>query len=216
MEGAHDLGGIGGFGAVRTADGDLTHHDGWELRAQALTLAACRGSRPWVERLDPATYLTTSYYARWLLAAEMYLGIHGHLEPGALAGWRARIEEGEQPPRVERPDLVAKQQRGMLVPQPMAPAVDPRFAVGDRVVPRRVYDPDNHHRIPRYVRGVPGMIEAVCGNDRLAGYRGYDIIEPVYTVRFESVDVWGERADEPPFAIHVDMWQSYLDHPGSP
>lgn len=216
MEGAHDLGGIGGFGAVRTVDGDLTHHDDWELRAQALTMATCRGSRPWIERLDPATYLTTPYYARWLLAAEMYVDIHDTLKPGALDGWRARIKAGEAAPRVERADLVANLQRGMFVPSPMTPAVDPRFALGDGVVPKRVYDHDNHHRIPRYVRGVPGVIEAVCGNDRLAGYRGYDVIEPVYTVRFESLDVWGERADEPSFAIHVDMWQSYLDPLESP
>ena len=216
MEGAHDLGGIGGFGAVRTADGHLTHHEDWELRAQALTMATCRGSRPWIERLDPATYLTTPYYARWLLAAEMFVNVNETLEPGALATWQTRIENGEEPPRVENPDLVARQQRGMLVPGPMAPAVDPRFAVGDHVIPKRVYDPDNHHRIPRYVRGVRGVIEAVCGTDRLAGYRGYDVIEPVYTVRFESLDMWGERGDEPPFAIHVDMWQSYLDPLESP
>ncbi len=211
MEGAHDLGGVGGFGAVRTADGDLTHHHEWELRAQALTMATCRGSRPWIERLDPATYLTTPYYARWLLAAELFVAANSTLDPAVLGDWRTRIENGERAPRVERADLVAKQERGMFVPHPMDPAGDPRFAVGDRVAPRRIYEPDRHHRIPRYVRGVPGTVEAICGEDRLAGYRGYDLIEPVYTVRFESADVWGDRADEPPFALHVDLWESYLE-----
>jgi nitrile hydratase subunit beta len=214
MEGAHDLGGVGGFGAVRTPDGELTRHEAWELRAQNLASSTCRGSRPWIERLDPSTYLNTPYYARCLLACEMYVAANGVLDPGVLADWRERIERGETPPRVERPDLVAQQERRMLVPEPMTPTVDHRFACGDQVVPRRIYDPVNHHRIPRYVRGVPGVVETVCGEERLAGWRGYDIIEPIYTVRFESTDVWGERSDEPAFAVFVDLWESYLEPVG--
>ena len=71
MEGAHDLGGLDGFGPVATDDGDRTHHEPWELRAQGVALFGLRGGmRQWIERLDPASYLTSPYYARWLLAAE--------------------------------------------------------------------------------------------------------------------------------------------------
>ena len=59
-------------GPVVTEDGELTHHEPWELRAQGVALFAVRGGmRPWIERLDPATYLTSPYYVRWLRAAEL-------------------------------------------------------------------------------------------------------------------------------------------------
>ena len=70
--------------------------------------------------------------------------------------------------------------------------------------------PDRHHRVPRYVRGVTGTIDAICGSEHIAGQRSNEI-EPQYTVRFASGDVWGERHDEAPFAIFVDLWQSYLE-----
>ena len=30
--------------------------------------------------------------------------------------------------------------------------------------------------------------------------------EPTYSVRFESLEVWGEPGDP----VHVDLWESYL------
>jgi nitrile hydratase len=209
VEGAHDLGGIGGFGPVRTADGELTHHEPWELRAQVLAFAACRGARPWIEGLDPATYLTTTYYGRWLLAAERAAVSKAIVSSDVLADWQRRVGSGEATPVIRDDALRARQEQAMLVPVPMTPALDPSFALGDTVRVKRIYEPDRVHRIPRYVRGVLGTIETICGEDHLAGYRDYDV-EPFYTVRFNSGDVWGERDDETPFVIHVDLWQSYL------
>ena len=210
MEGAHDLGGVGGFGSVCTADGELTHHESWELRAQMLALAACRGARPWIEGLDPATYLTTSYYGRWLLAGERAAVANGIVSSDLLADWRRRVGDGEAIPVVHDEALRSEGEQAMLVPAPKSPAQDPSFALGDFVRVKRVYEPNRHHRIPRYVRGVLGTIEAICGADHIAGLRGNDI-EPFYTVRFSSGDVWGQRDDEAPFVIHVDLWQSYLE-----
>lgn len=210
MEGAHDLGGIGGFGSVRSDDGELTHHEPWELRAQMLALVACRGARPWIERLDPPTYLTTSYYGRWLLAAEQGAIANEIVSSEALGAWQQRMRAGESPPVVHNEQLRAKEQRAMTTPSPMARARHPRFAVGDAVRVKRIYEPDRHHRVPRYVRGVAGTIETTCGEEHVAGYRSNEV-EPLYTVRFSSADVWGERGDEAPFVIHVDLWQSYLE-----
>ncbi len=210
MEGAHDLGGIGGFGAVRTDDGELTHHEPWELRAQMLAIATCRGARPWIERIDPATYLTTSYYGRWLLAAESAAVDKEIVSSDTLADWQRRVRNGEPIPVTRDDALRAGTDEAMSTPSPMAAAHDPRFALGDAVRVKRIYDPDRHHRIPRYVRGVAGTIEAICGDEHIAGHRSNEV-EPQYTVRFASVDVWGERHDEPPFVIHVDLWQSYLE-----
>jgi nitrile hydratase len=74
----------------------------------------------------------------------------------------------------------------------------------------RIYEPDKHHRVPRYVRGVVGTIDAVCGQHHVSGLPDQPI-EPLYTVRFSSTDVWGPSSTEPPFAVFVDLWQSRLE-----
>lgn len=210
MEGAHDLGGVSGFGAVRTSRSDDTHDEGWELRAQLLALMACRGARAWIERIDTPTYLTSSYYERWLLGAELGAVANQFVTSVELVEWRRRIEHGELPERVEVESLRARVEQFMTTAAPMPPATTPIFAACDLVRVRRVYLPDVHHRIPRYVRGVVGTVETVCGDERVAGHRDNDF-EPLYTVRFSSVDVWGESTSEPPFSLHVDLWQSYLE-----
>jgi nitrile hydratase len=210
VEGAHDLGGIGGFGSVRTADGELTHHEPWELRAQMLALAACRGARPWIEGLDPATYLTTTYYGRWLLAGERAAVANGIFSSDVLADWQRRVGNGEEIPVIHDDALRSRLEQAMLVPAPQAPARDPSFSLGDTVRVKRIYEPERHHRIPRYVRGVLGTIETICGENHIAGYDSHEV-EPFYTVRFNSGDVWGQRGDEAAFVIHVDLWQSYLE-----
>ena len=210
MEGAHDLGGIGGFGNVRTADGELTHHEPWELRAQWLAIIACQGARPWIERIDPPTYLTTSYYGRWLLAGEHASVAREIVSSDELEAWQRRMRAGESPPVVLDETLRSGHERALTTPSPMGPARQPRFSVGESVRVRRIYEPDLHHRIPRYVRGVVGTIEAICGEAHLAAH-GSNEIEPFFTVRFSSLDVWGTRRDEAPFVIHVDLWQSYLE-----
>jgi hypothetical protein len=85
-----------------------------------------------------------------------------------------------------------------------------RFAPHDAVIVQRMR-PDHHNRCPRYVRGARGTIDVVCGEDRVPGSaRDSTAVEPVYTVRFDSRDVWGDT-DEPPFAVFVDLWESYLE-----
>jgi nitrile hydratase len=79
-DGAHDLGGQAGHGAIaREADGAPFHHE-WELRVFALnrTLLAARvynldEFRYAQERLPRETYQRASYYERWLLAIERLL-----------------------------------------------------------------------------------------------------------------------------------------------
>src|SRR5919201_2424524 len=80
MNGAHDLGGMHGFGPVEIErDEPVFHHD-WERRAFALTLAAgylgrwnIDQSRHAREQMHPAEYLAATYYERWLFGLEKLL-----------------------------------------------------------------------------------------------------------------------------------------------
>src|SRR5919201_2400649 len=80
MNGAHDLGGMHGFGPVEIErDEPVFHHD-WERRAFALTLATgyfgrwnIDQSRHAREQMHPAAYLATTYYEHWLFGLERLL-----------------------------------------------------------------------------------------------------------------------------------------------
>ena len=100
MNGAQDLGGMHGFGPVeREEDEPVFHHD-WEKRAFGIEFFT--GSRIGttgdegrhaIERLAPATYLTASYYEKWMLALEMLLEEHGVLTRQEIARRMAELAE---------------------------------------------------------------------------------------------------------------------------
>jgi nitrile hydratase len=203
-----------GFGPVRTPDGDRSHTEPWELRAQMLGLLSGAVRRPWIEGLDPATYLSSSYYVRWLLAAEAALLAQGRLDAADLHRWRATFEDDpEAVPPVRSDPAVVQLIRTGTGPHVHGEVTAAAFAVGDRVRVRRMH-PVGHHRCPRYLRGAAGEVERVCGTDPVPGL-GVDeeVSEPVYTVRFSSIDLFGDRTDdgEPPYVLLIDLWERYLE-----
>jgi nitrile hydratase subunit beta len=215
MDGIHDMGGMHGFGDVVVPDADDVFHADWEPRVFALNMVTGyeglrRGSgRVKREQMEPAHYLDAGYYERWLWSTEQGLLDAGTIAPGEVEDWMERLRAGESPPSREDPALVARTLEGLeggeRLPAPSAPA----FAVGDRVRARRMH-PAGHTRLPRYLRGVAGVIDAVGVEDRLPDTPGAHPVEPVYTVRFASRDVFGDL-DEPSYAIVADLWQSYLE-----
>src|SRR3954467_11968834 len=73
MNGAHDMGGMHGFGPVRAEPNEPVFHADWERRAFALTIAmGATGewnldeSRFAREDRPPADYLGRTYYEIWL------------------------------------------------------------------------------------------------------------------------------------------------------
>jgi nitrile hydratase len=91
-------------------------------------------------------------------------------------------------------------------------AVTPRFKLGDRVVARNM-NPIGHTRLPRYVRGKHGVIHHDHGlfvfPDTSAHGEG-DKPQHVYSVRFESRELWGAIAD-PRASLYIDLWEDYLE-----
>jgi nitrile hydratase len=204
-----------GFGPVRTPDGDLAYHEAWEPRAQfvgIMSKASGGSMRRRIEALTPAEYLASSYYVRWLAAAEnLHLSV-GAVSADDLRRWYEHFEANPDavPPRRDDPRLAALVVSRLSGGQPLPMPAAYRFRPGEAVVVQRMR-PDHHNRCPRYVRGAPGTIDALCGEDRVPGTDSTTgPVEPVYTVRFDSRDVWGNTT-EPPFAVFVDLWESYLE-----
>lgn len=207
MNGPQDLGGAQGFGPLPLETHEPHFHAPWERRAFALTLAMgatgqwnldqARAAR---ESLPPALYLSSGYYQIWFEALERLLEVRG----------LNRVDATGRPERVlKAADVPAVLARGGPTERP--PKAPARFAAGDPVCTRLMH-PAGHTRLPRYIRGRPGRIEALRGvhvyPDTHAAGQGE---QPcwLYTVRFEARDLWGP--DTTASSVYVDCWEPYLE-----
>ena len=91
---------------------------------------------------------------------------------------------------------------------------EPLFRVGDRVR-ARAGDPPHHTRLPRYARGQVGEVVEIQGtwpraDDRARGL-AEPAVEPVYTVRFPAVALWGAPGGH---WVQLELWESYLEEVG--
>lgn len=217
MNGAQDLGGQMGFGPVVAEENEPLFHAPWERRAFALTLAM-GGTGEWNidlsrfarESLPPVEYLSKSYYEIWLAGLEKLVTQRGLVSADELAAGR-KLRDGRPVKRVLQADQVAAAMaRGGPADRPApAPAA---FAPGERIV-AKVMHPEGHTRLPRYVRGRPGVIERVHGchvfPDSNAAGKGEDP-RWLYSVAFKGQDIWGADSD-PGLTLRLDLWEPYLE-----
>jgi nitrile hydratase subunit beta len=163
-----------------------------------------------LERLDRTDYLDDGYFGRWLNAAELVLTDSAALAPQAVEA-RARNLGGQHvveppPSQLVRPDYKPTAEGSLRV-------VDaaPAFAIGERVRAKNM-SRSGHSRLPRYVRGHTGVVEVVQPPsvlpDTNAHFEGENP-QYVYTVRFDSRELWGAEAE--PFALTIEMFESYLE-----
>jgi nitrile hydratase beta subunit len=207
MDGAHDLGGMEGFGAVERRRLEPVFGEDWERRVFRARLAARAALRPAggafrhsIERMDPAHYLSSSYYEHWLTGVATLLvesGVVSHEELAHRAGGRFPLS---------RPD------RGAPPGEAGRNRTEPRFGVGDGVRVRE-WHPFGHTRAPRYVQGKRGVVVRVDPPANLPdveAHGGERVLDPTYAVRFSSRELWGEGGAENE-TVNVDLWDRYLE-----
>ena len=218
MDGIHDMGGMHGFGPIIREENEPLFHHEWEKRVLAMGVAipvpVPGGSRNNIENMDPAHYLSSSYYEKWL-----HSRIRGLIDAGAMTSdeLETRVALFREKPDAEtpvhpNPDAVrakfARRRPAASAPPPVD--IRPQFQVGDPVRARNIH-PEGHTRLPRYVRGKTGTITRFYGIHNLqdaelpAGCVRRE--QPLYAVRFESRELWGESAED---AVYLDMWEGYL------
>ena len=217
MNGAHDMGGMHGFGPVVPEPDEPPFHAPWEKRAFALTLAMGMPggwnldmSRFARESLPPAEYLRKSYYEIWMAGLQKLMLQRGLISAGEIEGGHAQGTAKPVARVLSAADVANVLYRGGPTSRETAAAA--RFAAGDRVRMKNIH-PQTHTRLPRYVRGHVGRIDLVHGAhvfpDTHATGKGEDP-QWLYTVRFESRELWGEGAD-PTVSVSVDAWEPYLE-----
>lgn len=147
---------------------------------------------------------------RWLRAAEDGALASGIVSAEDLARWCSRFDDDldARPPLLHDERRRARVDRWMTTTSPLPPAGAHRFRVGARVTVKRWHDAEHHHRCPRYVRGVDGVVETAWGDEPVPGDEARSA--PTYTVSFASTDLWGDGG-EAAFTVSVDLCEEYLE-----
>jgi nitrile hydratase len=217
MNGAHDMGGMMGFGPVRPEKDEPVFHTPWEGRAFALTIAmgAAGGwnidqGRAARESLHPAEYLAKTYYEIWIAGLEKLMLARGLVTPEEIVAAKVLLA----PKAVHRVLTAEKVAPALAAGGPTErPAKTPqRFQVGGRVRARNIH-PAAHTRLPRYVRGHVGWVTHAHGAHVLPDSSAAGLGEDpqwLYTVRLKAQELWGEAADRTA-SVSVDAWECYLE-----
>jgi nitrile hydratase subunit beta len=217
MNGAHDMGGMHGFGPVVAEPNEPVFHAEWEKRAFALTLATNISARWNIdlvrlvrENRHPAEYLSMSYYQIWFAALEAMSKERALVTEDEIVAGHA-FEKGKLALRVLSSDGALKMlRRGGSTERDSSNSA--RFSPGDRVRARNI-NPLSHTRLPRYVRGHVGTIARVVGfhvyPDSNATGAGENP-QWVYSVRFAGAELWGQDTDRS-ISVYVDAWKPYLE-----
>jgi nitrile hydratase len=220
MNGAHDLGGMHGFGPVNPEPEteEPVFHAGWEKRVFGLNLAAgflgrwnIDQSRHARERQHPVDYLRHTYYENWLAGLEKLLVEANLVSPEELATGKAAgsADEAIRQRVLKAEDVAEAIARGGPVVMPLN--TPPRFKPGEsvRAVNRH---PAGHTRQPRYVRGRVGVIHEHHGAHVFPDRNAEGSKEGVhlYSVRFTAEALWG-RSAAGRNAVYADMWEHYLE-----
>lgn len=217
MNGAHDMGGVHGFGPVRPEPNEPTFHADWERRAFALTLAMgatgewnLDASRCARENRPPADYLAKSYYELWTAGLIDLMIARGLLTRDEIAAGRALGPGQRLATIVTAREIGQGLMRGAPTGRPAATPA--RFNTGDRVRAKNMH-PTSHTRLPRYVRGHPGVVERVRGCHVYPDSHatsGDENPQWLYTVRFDARELWGSDADAN-LTVSVDAFEPYLE-----
>jgi nitrile hydratase beta subunit len=221
MNGAHDLGGMHGFGPVEIEPNEPVFHHEWERRTFALNLAAgflgkwnIDQSRFAREQMPPAEYLATSYYEHWLFGLQKLLsdlGLVSHAERAA----REKDPAAPAAPVAGARVLAARDVEKALRTSRTSKAdenVTPRYKVDDRVVTKNI-NPLGHTRLPRYARGKRGVVTLDHGVWVFPDTAGNGLgrsPQHCYSVRFEARELWGDAATSRD-AIYLDLWDDHLE-----
>jgi nitrile hydratase beta subunit len=207
VDGMHDMGGRQGFGPVVMEPNEPGgYHARWEAATRLLFRVILPQHLPnrrdgalrhAIERMDPALYLDTSYYGRWVTAAAT-----AAVEAGIVT--QAELEE-----RAGGPFPLSRPVTAESITDP--PAGRSRFTVGDRVRIQS-WHPRGHTRCPWYIRGHVGTVTRCDGPFSLPDVEAHSekiVDEATYSVRFEAEDLWHDG--QPGVTVNVDLWDSYME-----
>jgi len=216
MNGIHDMGGMQDMGPIEVEKNEPVFHAPWEARVYAMNRAVgatgklkMTTTRPPIESLTAIEYLRMSYYEKWLYSLVERMVASGLVTRAELETGRQAEGGAKSTPAVLAADVPAFMRR---IPPRRSEKIAGRFGIGDHVRARNI-NPVTHTRLPRYVRGKPGIIEhdrGVAAFPDTSVYGQGDKPQHVYSVRFAARDLWGAAAMAQD-AVYIELWEDYLE-----
>ena len=217
MNGAHDMGGMHGFGPVVHESNEPVFHHNWERRTFGVSqaLGAARQwsldmSRAESESHSPTVYLAMQYYELWLDRAEVLTQRHGLITAEELRTGKPRTPKKEVAGKLAPQDVAAVHSTSTSYERETdRPAA---YAVGDTVRFRNNH-PRTHTRLPRYARGRTGTIAQIHGCHVFPDTNAVGLGECphwLYSVAVPARELWGDEAD-PRSVVYLDAWEPYLE-----
>jgi nitrile hydratase beta subunit len=225
LNGPHDLGGRHGFGPIAPEPDEPVFHADWERRmfgiAYCILASGCHAldvSRYAGEHMPPAHYLGSSYYEHWLFNYQRTLNARGICTHEEVEQRIAELAAGgvDPAPADDAPSDLARRVIEALKtgrPHDLPADTPPAFHAGDLVRARNL-NTKEHLRMPAYVKGRAGRVEAYYGNFEHPGARAAERPDPgdhLYRVAFSAAELWGDVPERPDDIVCLDLIESYLE-----
>jgi len=239
MDSVHDIGGTDNVGSIDTSPENSKSFDldtKWEELVFPL-LPALYGQKVFnfntnrytiEDAMDPVYYLEAPYYEHWLAGIEAMLAEQGII---TKEEYQDRIDKVKQ---TEDPDDLMTEYNNEEITEAAIDVIengtserwrqetdpdDTAFEIGDEVRVKNIH-PTGHTRCPEYIRNVEGVIDEIMGTQTLPdkrahvdGFGEYTTPEPVYHVKFNNEDIWGEDYEhfEGNETTYISLYESYLE-----
>lgn len=171
--------------------------------------------RKGAESMHPFEYFKYRYYEKWLGGISGFFVGAGYITEEEL---EAKSKEYLASPDAPLPtggetgidEQVIKYLRVGDSPKRDIDA-KPKFALGDKVLIKDL-PPTDHTRLPGYLRDKPGVVTTVYDGAYTYFCETADGLGkpmPVYCVRFDPVDIWGEMAEGKAY-VYADIFETYI------
>ena len=218
MDGIHDLGGKQGYGPIEVDEDESPFHHDWEgrewgiaqcARTPGITIDWWRHCR---ELIMPEDYLRRPYFDSWAQT-----DFSTYIE----AGWITLDEVEADRPLANginfgHPVSEMTLQQVLQEDHDHAIRFDAEiespaaFSVGQSVV-AAIHGNSGHTRLPQYVRGRRGTINAYNGAHVFPDLsaKGQKVHQHCYNVCFAAEELWPE-AEGSHDKVFLDLWESYL------
>jgi len=171
------------------------------------------------EAMNPFDYFKFRYYEKWLGGISGFFIEEGYITEEELDAKTALyLEDGnlDNAPLPDKPEPAIDEQVMKYLREGDSPQRDvevaPKFAVGDKIRVKSI-PPTEHTRLPGNLQGKIGTIDVAYPAPYTYFFTTTDGLGepmPVYNVKFEATELWGETA-EPNNVYYNDLFETYLE-----
>ncbi|MEM7760306.1 MAG: nitrile hydratase subunit beta [Cyanobacteria bacterium P01_A01_bin.40] len=175
--------------------------------------------RQGAEAMNPFDYFKFRYYEKWLGGISGFFMDEGYITEAELDAKTALyLEDGnlDNAPLPNKLEPAIDEQVIKYLREGDSPERDvevtPKFMVGDKIRVKSI-PPTEHTRLPSNLQGKIGTIDVAYPAPYTYFFATTDGLGepmPVYNVKFEAIELWGEMA-EPNNVYYNDLFETYLE-----